>query len=111
MIYPYDDELLESWIKRLTDANGLTINLMRAELFNEHIDKSVRSGQYDVYYLEGLYWKEKTVDDFPAADKLLLQNNGILVFHVESPANLICPALRSIDNVAYLRCTFIIWFP
>lgn len=77
MIFPYDDELLESWIKRLTDANGLTINLMRAELFNEHIDKSVRSGRYDVYYLEGLYWKEKTVDDFPAADKLLLQHTTI----------------------------------
>lgn len=72
MFGPYEDELMESWVVRLSRANGMPINYFRSTYFREKIGMQGRTQSVTPYYPSGLFWKAQAVLGFPDADKLLM---------------------------------------
>lgn len=82
MFRPYEDELLESWLVRLARANGMPVHFFRRTYLMDEIDIRHRTQSSLPYYLDGLFWKSKSVIGFPDADELLLCHTLIPFFKV-----------------------------
>ena len=76
MFPPFEDETIDGWVSRLTVANGMTMQKFRNVYLPARKGKIIRGvqGLYEVYHLEGLYWKQKEVYCFPDADRLVMRH-------------------------------------
>ena len=99
MFRPYEDELLESWIVRLSQVNSMPVNYFRSTFLGEDLDMRNRVQSVTPYYLSGLFWKERTVLGFPEADELLLFHT-LLPFYRQTGDTVMSMA-RKVQAVLY----------
>ena len=82
MVKPYEDELLESWLVRLAQANRMPIHFFRKTYLMDQLDMRHRTQATLPYYLDGLFWKSRSIIGFPDGDKLLLFHTLIPFFKI-----------------------------
>lgn len=76
MFPPFEDEALDGWLSRLAAANGMTMQKFRNAYLPARKGKRIwdTQGSSDVYFFEGLYWKQKEVYGFPDAGRLVMRH-------------------------------------